>query len=199
MLRFVVALAAEARPLAARFRLQRIAAHRAFPVFGRGRILLVVSGVGKVAAAAAVSYLHRAAGDEGPAAWINAGIAGHRRRPAGEAVVAHTIRDLASGQRWHLATLSPPICPGDEVLTVDRPETAFRRPGAYEMEASGFYPAARRSAAGGPVHCLKVVSDGPGSDLGTLTARRVSGLIEGQLDAVEELAARCLGSFDRSG
>ncbi len=192
MLRFVVALGAEARPLVARLRLERIPGHRDFPVFSRGRTALVISGVGKAAAAAAVSYLHRSMGDESPAAWINVGIAGHRRRPVGEAVVAHRIRDLADRRWWDLPTLSPPICPSDEVLTVDRPETAFRQPGAYDMEASGFYPTARRRAAGGPVHCLKVVSDGPGADLGTLTARRVGGLIEGRLATVEELAARCV-------
>ena len=192
MLRFVVALAAEARPLVDRYRLERVSGGGAFPIFRRGGTALVVSGVGKVAAAAATSYLHLSvAGAGAESGWINVGIGGHRRRPVGEAVIAHRIRDLASGRFWDLARLASAPCAGVEVLTVDRPEVAFREPGVYEMEASGFYPTARRFAASGLVHCLKVISDGPEIDPDALTRRRVAGLIEGQLEAVDRLAEAC--------
>ena len=55
MLRFVVALAAEARPLIARYRLERLSSAAAFPLYRRGAAALVVSGIGKTAAAAATS------------------------------------------------------------------------------------------------------------------------------------------------
>lgn len=192
MLRFVVALEAEARPLIERYGLARDS-HRGFKVFRRDEVALVVSGVGKTASAAATSYLHLAAGGGCQAAWLNVDIAGQRGRPVGEAVVAHKIRDFASERCWYPPQVLTLPCVSDEVLTVDRPENDFEEPAVYDKEASGFYDAACRFATAELVQCLKVISDGPGSDLTRLTARRIGDLVAGRLAVVEELAEGCLG------
>ena len=88
MLRLVVALSAEARPLIEHYRLERDSEARAFKVFRRDDVALVVAGLGKVAAAAATSFLHLAAGGGRNAVWLNVGIAGHGSRAVGEAVLA---------------------------------------------------------------------------------------------------------------
>ncbi len=190
-LRLVVALKAEAQPLVEHYRLERDAGFGAFKVFRRGEAALVVSGIGKVAAAAATSYLHLATGGERGAVWLNVGIAGHRSRPVGEAVLAREILDRASGRRWHPALDMGPPCATDQVTTVDRPEREMATPGAFDMEASGFIATARRFAPAQLVHCLKIVSDGPKDDLESLTPRVVRRLVEQHVPTVEAIAEAC--------
>ena len=100
MTRFVVALRAEARPLIDRYRLEP-ADDGAFRCFhGSGRSL-VISGVGKVAAAAATACLHEKPLD----VWVNVGIAGHRDRAPGELVRAHRAG-------WRLVASRHPVVRG---------------------------------------------------------------------------------------
>lgn len=201
MLRFVIALEPEARPLIARYRLAPAGGDAAFKVWREGDVALVVSGVGKVASAAAAAYLHARAGGARHAAWINAGIAGHGVRAVGEAVVAHAIRDRASGTCRYPPLVFAPPAPTGEVVTVDTVEEGYGGDAAYEMEASGFYATACRFATAELVQCLKVVSDGPGAPARRLSAARVEqlvgdrlGEIEGLVEALAPLAAevRCL-------
>lgn len=196
MLRFVVALEAEARPLVERYRLQRDVSASAFKIYARDDTALVVSGVGKVSAAAATSFLHLATGGERHAAWINVGVAGHGRLSVGTAVLAHKVRDRATGRAWYPPQVFepkvfPPTLTGDQVTTVDSPERGFAEPGAFDMEASGFYATACRFASAEAVHCLKVVSDGPGAEPEKLTAAEVRRLVAGQLSTVEALVEQC--------
>lgn len=191
MLRFVVALEPEARPLIGRYRLRREPDDHPFAIYRRDGIALVVSGIGKVAAAAASSYLHLVSGGERHAVWLNVGIAGHGRRPVGEAVIAHKIRDAASDRSWYPPQISSSE-PSDEIVTVDRPEAAFREPVGYEMEAAGFYDTACRFASSEIVQCLKIVSDGPGAPAAGLTPAKVTTLVEDRVDDVERLAQGCL-------
>ncbi len=191
MLRFVVAFEAEGRPLIERYRLEREAEPGAFKIYRRDDVALVVSGIGKAAAAAATSFLHLAAGAELDAVWLNVGIAGHGTRAVGEAVLAHKIHDRASGRSWYPPLVFPPPCATDQVTTVDRPEREMDAPGAFDMEASGFVATAGRFASAELVHCLKVVSDGPGADLERLTPRTARRLVEKQLPIIEAVAQAC--------
>lgn len=196
MLRFVIALQPEARPLIARYRLEPDGGDGAFKVYRRDDVALVVSGVGKVASAAAVAYLHARAGGGRHAAWVNAGIAGHGRRAVGEAVVAHAIRDRASGACWYPPHVFAPPAATGEVVTVDTVEEGYAGDAAYEMEASGFYPSACRVATSELVQCLKVVSDGPGASPRRLSASRVEQLMGDRLGEIESLAAALLPLSD---
>ncbi len=196
MLRFVVALEAEARPIVERFRLARDADDRSFKVFRGEQRVLIVSGVGKVAAAAATAHLSATCGGERDAVWLNVGVAGHGTRAVGEAVLAHKILDRASGRAWYPPQLFtgrafPAPFATDQVTTVDRPELEYTEPGAFDMEASGFYATACRFASAELVHCLKVVSDGPAAPVEKVTAEGVRGLIERVLPVVEALVEEC--------
>ncbi len=191
MSRFVVALKAEGQPLIERYRLERDAGFGAFKVFRRGDVALVVSGIGKAAAAAATAYLHLAAGGERDALWLNVGIAGHGTRPVGDAVLAHEILDRASGRRWHPRLDFQPPCATDQVTTVDRPEREMAAPGAFDMEASGYVATACRFASAELVHSLKIVSDSPLTDLESLTSRVIRRLVEQHLPTVEAVVEAC--------
>ncbi|MEM7587372.1 MAG: hypothetical protein AAF560_28550 [Acidobacteriota bacterium] len=192
VLRFVVALDAEARPLVERFELRYDPEVRPFKVYRGDAGALIVAGIGKAAAAAATSYLQLAAGGERQAVWLNVGVAGHSHLAMGEALLAHKVKDRASGRCWYPPQVIEPPCATDAVTTVDRPERAYREPGAFEMEASGFYPTACRFASAELVHCVKIVSDGPDNALEHLTLEVVEELVAQQLAVVERLAGSCL-------
>ena len=184
MLCFVVALAAEARPLLASHRLQGVSGHPYRICVGE-QTHLIVSGIGKVAAAAATAYLRALIGDT-PAAWLNIGIAGHGSQAVGTPLLAHKVVDAASGKPFYPTFTARAPCRTTLLHTVDRVQSPAGN-AAYDMEASGFCEAAQRFATSERVHCLKVVSDNPQSPYQTLNAAKVEALIEAQLDTVAQV------------
>ena len=186
MLCLVVALAAEARPLLAFHRLQGVSDHP-YRICAGEQTHLIVSGVGKIAAAAATAYLRALIGDT-PAAWLNIGIAGHGSQAVGTPLLAHKIVDAASGKPFYPTFTAPPPCRTTLLHTVDRAQPATGDV-AYDMEASGFCEAAQRFATSERIHCLKVVSDNPQSSYQILNAEKVEALIESQLDTVAQVGA----------
>ena len=184
MLCLVVALAAEARPLLAPYHLQGVSGHP-YRICAGEQTHLIVSGIGKVAAAAATAYLRALVGDA-PAAWLNIGIAGHGSQAVGTPLLAHKVVDAASGKPFYPTFTAPPPCRTTLLHTVDRAQSAVGD-AAYDMEASGFCEAAQRFATSERVHCLKVVSDNPQSSYQTLNAGKVEALIEAQLDTVAQV------------
>ncbi|MCE2449990.1 MAG: hypothetical protein J4F35_16940 [Candidatus Latescibacteria bacterium] len=183
MLCLVVALAAEARPLLASHRLQGVSGHP-YRICTGEQTHLIVSGIGKVAAAAATAYLRALIGDT-PAAWLNIGIAGHGSQAVGTPLLAHKVVDAASGKPFYPTFTAPPPCRTTLLHTVDRAQSPAGN-AAYDMEASGFCEAAQRFATSERVHCLKVVSDNPPSPYQTLNAKKIEALIEAQLDTVAQ-------------
>lgn len=174
MTNLVVAMHSEARPLIERYRLEP-ADDKAFPVFvGRGS-RLIVSGVGKVAAAAATAHL--GANDTRPEAWLNVGIAGHRDRRPGGLVRAHRITDAATGNSYYPTSLDATKFDSAGVTTVDVPESEFASDDLYDMEAAGFVQTALRFSSSELVQCVKVVSDNVTTGTVALTKDGVSGLI----------------------
>ena len=184
MLCLVVALAAEARPLLASYRLQGVSGHP-YRICADEQTHLIVSGIGKVAAAAATAYLRALIGDT-PAAWLNIGIAGHGSQAVGTPLLAHKVVDAASGKPFYPTFTAPPPCRTTLLHTVDHAQPATGD-AAYDMEASGFCEAAQRFATSERVHCLKVVSDNPQSPYQTLNAEKIETLIEAQLDTVAQV------------
>ena len=190
MTRFVVALAAEARPLVRRYGLRKDSAHTAFSVFRSSAHSLVVTGVGRVAAAAGVSYLHAAVPVEEDCAWINVGLAGHGDRPAGAVVRAARIEEAATERRWFPPLIASCSASTETVRTVDVVEQEYRHGCAYDMEASAFVATAQRFATAELVQCLKIVSDGPEAGAVERIDRAFCDrLIESSLEVVEDLRA----------
>ena len=196
MTRFIVAMACEARPVIDHYGLKSVADDSPFPVFRRENRWLAVSGIGKANAAAATAFLHLRSGAEQHCGWINFGCCGHSQVPVGQGVLAHKIVDRGSGRSWF-----PPLAFSYQDLTsslctVDRPERNYGEDQAYDMEAAGFFDIACRFTSAELVHCLKVVSDGPGDRLEDLTAAKITDFLTRRMDRLialvttnEELAA----------
>ncbi|MBW8874050.1 MAG: hypothetical protein JF614_03735 [Acidobacteria bacterium] len=185
MLRFVVALQAEARALIERFGMEP-AGEGPFSIYRGEDAWLIVSGPGKAAAAAATAYLHLFSGGELGRAWLNVGLGGHRARPVGEGVIAHKISDGASGASWYPQLVVDSPRPTVAVLTLERVEEEYSLPWVYDSEAAGFFPTACRFSVAELVHCFKVVSDNADATL----SRRMSSTF------LEHLIARNLGDLE---
>ncbi len=186
----MTALPAEAKPVISRYRLKRVLPERGFPVYRNQHMSLVVSGVGKTNAAAACAFLQVLNDCTKNAIWINLGIAGHGLRAVGDALLAHHIRDAATGRQWHPPLAFNPPCPSDSLETRDRPGFDYEHGHTIDMEASGFYPTALRFSIAELVHCFKVISDNPGQPGHGIDAKAVQVLIGNQLDLLDELLAR---------
>jgi hypothetical protein len=193
VIRLVVALPVEAKPLIAHFQLERAGEARGFEIYEKEGISLVVSGIGKTAAAAATAYLQAWTGNQPNAAWINVGMAGHRDLLLGEGILGDRITDRATGEAWYPPPVIEAPCPRAPLMTVDRVEEAFAEEWVFEMEAAGFYPSACRFASAELVQCYKIISDNASVPPRWLSRRQVDELIEARLpeiDAVVQETAR---------
>ena len=185
MILIVTAFDAEARPLIDHFRLRRQADH-GFPVYAGGDVWLVVSGPGRINAAAATTHLHARAGFPWDNTWINAGIAGHADLPQGEARIAHKITDKASGKSWYPALVTGSPWESAPLLTVDQPDREYAYDGLVDMEASAFVETALRFSTGELVHVLKIVSDNRESPAVIPTASQLESWIAPHMAPLEE-------------
>ena len=155
----VTALPAEARPLVRHLRLRAVATPGPWTVYGRDSLRLIVSGIGRTAAAAACGYLHALRGSPPHGAWLNVGLGGHRELEPGEVRLAHRITCAATGGTWYPMRVFASPCTGAEVCTVDRPENHYPEPVIYDMEAAAFFATAVRTTSAELVHVVKVISD----------------------------------------
>jgi hypothetical protein len=186
---FVVALRAEAEPFVCELGLERSSEAGPFPVYLGDGVGLVVSGVGKVRAAAATLHLHRRLGEPAVAGWINVGIAGHRRHAVGEGVLAHKVTDAGTGRSWYPPLVFARSAPSCEVVTVEEVERTYPGDAAYEMEAAGFVAAASRLQSAELVQVFKVISDNAACPVEGIDRRRIREWIEGRLPEIEALRA----------
>ena len=174
----VTALKAEAHPLIDHFRLTRETDDGLqFPVYSNGKIRLFVSGVGKRNCAAAVQCYGALHASKQAMAWLNVGIGGHGTRSIGEGLMANRIDDRTSGEIWYPSFVSDFRCDVGTVATTDEVETNFADDAVYEMEAAGFYGAARQHTRLDLIHSYKVISDNKLSSAMNLTRQEISRLV----------------------
>ena len=190
-LNLVVALPPEAKPLIRHFGLE-FKSGDTFKVYANGgeTIHLIISGVGKVSAAAAVSHLASFSRGNSATAWFNVGVAGHKTLSVSTLVAAHKITDAGSGRSWYPPMVLDLPCGTAAVRTVDKETHDYPDGCLVDMEATGFYATALRFTSHELIHCLKVVSDN--SEQNDLDYGTVAKMISEHLDAVETVADQLL-------
>lgn len=184
LVHLIVALQCEAMPLIEYFGLKRRMAEHSFPVYENGSFSLTVSGVGKVASAAAVAYTQVLFGSCADSVWLNVGIAGHRDYAAGGIYAAHKICDQDNGQRWYPPLTGQLPCASAAVSTVARPQARCLGDCLYDMEAAGFYSTATRFSTAELVQCLKIVSDNGLNVQKQINPKQVAALISSNLATI---------------
>ena len=191
----VMAHGLEAKALVKVLGLERHHASAEFVEYSNSnKLRLLVSGIGKEAVAAAVTYLgEQQALDDGEIrSWLNIGIAGHRDAPLGSAWLGNKITDQASGT----SAYPPQLIEGVEVgsvVTVDEPENTYPLNAAYEMEASAFYAEATKYSTAELVQVFKVISDNLENPISGIDLQSVPSLIAAQapqiLTLIESMSA----------
>lgn len=188
MLNIVTALPAEARPIIKYFDLIRHQSKTLFPVYHNNDIRLIISGAGKINAAAATACLGSLKTTRQPEPWLNIGIAGHGSHNIGDVFIAHSIEDATTGERWYPPQVTKRnSVPTEALTTVDKPDTSYTHKTLIDMEASGFFPIASKVSTAELVQCVKVVSDNKKHPAKNINSEMVSTLIAGKLVLFESI------------
>lgn len=188
MINLVVAIPCEARPLIRYLRLQKQTDVHSYQLYCGNDLRLIVTGVGKLAAACACAWLQGMTEQQPHTetdAWLNIGIAGHRSLEIGSGVLAHRVSETDSDRNWYPGFTAEPPCPSSTLITVEWPETRYNEDALYDMEASGFYTSCSRFSSIELIHSFKVVSDNPDSGIGAIDEDTVTRLIESQLPTID--------------
>lgn len=172
------------------WRLKRDANSHAFAVYHRSlpgeRISLVVSGIGKVNAAAACAHLYQTCTPQ-RAVWINVGIAGHGLSTCGETLIAHSIEDQSNGNKYYPPLLFKSPCPSTHLISVDVVSEHYPENAAIDMEASAFFATANKYTTAEFVQSIKVISDNRENPLDSITTEWATGLIRNAIGDVQQV------------
>ena len=191
MLHIICALKPEARPLLEYFAMHPVADK--VPIYRNpdSQITLTISGIGKSAAAAAVTRTrdHFKAGRSH--AWLNLGIAGHASLPIGQAVIIKKITDAATGQTWFPSRVFDTTLPAHDLLTLEQPRSDYQKE-LFDMECAGFFQAVTRFATLELVQAVKIISDNADQPMEGVDPALISRLMMQNLHGVEEITQQLL-------
>lgn len=186
MLIFVCALFCEAESLIQHFDLKRVGNELPFPIYANGEMQLIITGVGKMAAAIACAYLGGKYSHM-DVVWMNVGICGGQRE-IGTPFLAHKIFD--EKKSYFPSFVFPLPCQTLSLQTVDFPQKNISNDFLVDMEGLGFFAACSQFSSAEMIHCLKIVSD---CDATILDKATVAKLIQNHLFLIETIATALLG------
>ncbi|MGD8640824.1 MAG: hypothetical protein PVF34_11555 [Gammaproteobacteria bacterium] len=196
-LNIVTALPEEARPLIHCFRLKRRHDIHPFPVYENADIQLIVSGIGKTAAATATGYLARQHAEQRYTAWLNIGIAGGKQFDTGQCLLAHQVTDSDQQRNYYPTLWFDNTLKTARVFTANVPETNYGDDALYDMEAAAFYGAAMHFSTVELIHCCKIVSDNREVTIDQITSSSVVNSIEQNLKPIQQLVEQLLRGAGR--
>lgn len=187
MLIWVCALHCEAKPVIDYFRLKKSPDDTAFDLYLGADQACIVSGIGKLASAAATAWVAARFAQKAPLAWINLGTAGAAEAAIGSAFVLNQVIDADSEKRYYPVPLLRAALPGAACISLAQASADYREDYLFDMEASGFLSSALRFSSAELACCIKVVSDNRGAQTGK-NRREISALLQRNLDAIREQA-----------
>ena len=189
MLIWVCAFHAEARPVIEHWRLKKMPAGAPFDCYRGDDVACVLSGAGKIAAAAASAWAGASLGGAGTVAWINLGIAGADKPKIGATFQLDQIVDADSGERHYPVLLGSAPLPTATCISLARASFDYHPEHLYDMEASGYFSAASRFSSAELVQAIKLVSDNREDSIAR-NRGQISDAIAAQLPALEAEAER---------
>jgi adenosylhomocysteine nucleosidase len=179
-LTIAVALACEARPIIKHYGLKRNYSIHPFEVYQDERIDLIITGIGKVKMAAAVSYLRNEGG------YLNVGIAGSDTFGLGEFIVANKIIDAATQRAFYPFFGVNKVHCRAAVISYDKPQMSYPKDSIVDMEASAFFETASLFVPQELVQSVKIVSDTKPEEMKCLNAAFIETLIEAHFSRINE-------------
>ncbi len=167
------ALECEAKTLIKLFSLKKDSSVHPFNIYRNAEIVLSVTGIGKVAMAAAVAYSQALFAKASLPILLNLGIAGHKTLNVGELIVACKVVDVESGRVFYPQLIGRDWPRSETVRTTTLANTNYSADGLNDMEASAFYEIAVKFSSCELIHCLKLVSDNENSAVENITPKLV--------------------------
>ena len=163
------------------------------PIYGDpdGQVTLTLSGIGKPAAAAAVTRTRDYFKAGRSHAWLNLGIAGHAGRPVGQAIIIKKVTDAASGQTWFPSRVFDTTLPAHDLLTLEHPSNDYRKE-LFDMECAGFFQAVTGFTTLELVQAVKVISDNADQPMEGVDPALISRLMMQNLPAIEAVIQQLL-------
>lgn len=190
MLIWVCALHCEAKPIIDRYRLKKIPGDPAYESWAGDDMHCVVSGIGKLAAAAATAWTAARLSERESLAWINLGSAGGDAE-LGDAFLLDKIVDADSGQCYYPVPATPTGLSGTTCQTLGAPSEDYRADCLFDMEASGFFATAAHFSSAELIQSIKVISDNPRQQTGR-NRRAISDLLQTRIDVISNQAHNLL-------
>ena len=191
MLHIVCALKPEARPLLDHFGLRAVPDAPRIYQNADANISLTLSGIGKSAAAGAVTRTHAYFDADKSHAWLNLGIAGQADLPLGQAVMVKKVTDAASGKTWFPSRVFPVTIPAHDLVTLDEPGRDYEEE-LFDMECAGFFRAVSSVATLELAQAVKIISDNADQPMDGVNPDLASRLIKQNLPVIEEVAEQLL-------
>jgi len=180
----------EATPIIRALSLIKIAGNLPFPIYSdeEREHWLIVSGLGQINVAAATSLLFEKSRADKTSVWINVGIAGSKTFNIGELVFIDKVTSNTSGKSLYPYSIpNLKIENRSELVTVNSPEREFGSEGVYDMEGFSFFKVTSKLSSNELILILKIVSDGPGSDLSKIDKNKISKLVEKKIPTLLQI------------
>lgn len=187
MLIWVAALHCEAKPVIDFYRLKKSHDHHAFDIYQSEGMCCIVSGIGKLNAAAATAWIAAIHQYSRSIAWINIGTAGSQSYDVGSAWSINKITDIESGHPYYPVPLINSQLPPEHCQTHRQPDSEYDSQSLSDMEASAFFSTATRFSSAELIHCIKVVSDNRETPC-SRKKNEISQLIQQNIKAITEFS-----------
>ena len=185
MIYIACALHCEAKPLVEFYKL-KLDRTAVYPIFSNEFMSLVVTGMGKLVTAAAISYLYAHSKEVKNAAWLNIGIAGHASHEVGTLLNIAKITDSNTGQNFYPARLYGVKGISSILTTVEQYNSFYPDGMTLDMEAAAFMSVVQKFTLLDMVQILKVVSDNQSHSTEEINKSFVSDIIQKNLDGIDE-------------
>ena len=192
MIYLILALQCEAKPVIDHFQLKQDHSHKKWRLFKNNQIVLIVSGVGKILSSMATTYLlcQRQPRELQNSVVINLGICGtkdSRKFKIGDPVIVNQIIDHGNHRHYFPDLILKHKQLESGLETFDQPVTRDDSPALplVDMEAAGFYNAARIYFEANRILCLKLVSDALEGK--KLSPKSVSLQIRSKMETIEKI------------
>jgi len=185
ILNIVTALPCEARPFIDYYRLQKQQQHTAFTVYSNQErnINLIVSQIGKINMAAAVSYLHFVSGQHPYSVFVNIGIAGSGQHSLNECIYVDKITDSTQQKSYYPFVVKTTL-PRAALTSFDAPSHQYNHPNIMDMEASSFFQTATKFVCLEQVQVIKIISDIDAESSEAINAKSVTDQINSHIPTI---------------
>lgn len=182
-----VALPCEAKPFIQAWNLKKSPQHKAFSIYVNQECVIVVSGVGKLAMAAAVAYTLCLYSNAADPILVNLGIAGHRNYPLGNMYLADKISDIETAKNYYPQLTFFSDIPTAAVTTLTKPSTDYDAVSLFDMEAAAFYEIATKFSTNEFIHSVKIISDNAESSIENISEAVVIDWVADKFNDINQL------------